>query len=190
VLRLQVRAARLQGWIDQRAEKASPQRAAAWVELSDRNRRRWEADQVTVRLADKSIIDFHEGGKRPTFRIEDSETATVDYADLFTPDGRIVTRLTPQRQAIIRKLLANRPIEDAAQTYWSKRKGNNRGAMQLDEPDTALGDWQEREMIARGLVWRGTRMEAAAGQGIRVFKAENIISGAIVGSAQDENAEY
>ena len=189
VLRLQVRAARLQGWIETRAANAKPIRAAAWAALAQRNWTRWESDQVTVRLADKSIIDFHEGGKRPTFRIEDSETATVDYADLFTPDGRIVTRLTPQRQSIIGKLLANRPIEDAAQAYWSKRKGSNRGAVQLEEPDTAVSDWQEREMIARGLVWRGTRVEAPAGKGIRVFKAENIISGAIVGAAQDENAD-
>ena len=45
VLRLQVRAARLQGWIDTRAAKAVPQRAAALAELSDRNRARWMPDE-------------------------------------------------------------------------------------------------------------------------------------------------
>lgn len=189
VLRLQVRAARLQGWIDTRFTKAATQRSAKWAESSRRNRARWEADQVTVRLADKSIIDFHEGGKRPTFRIEDSETATVDYADLFTPDGRIVTRLTPQRQAIIRKLLANRPIEDAAQEYWYKQRGAGRGAVSLEAPEQNADQWELREMVSAGLAWRGGRADAIAGQGIDVYKGENILAGELFGIPEHRNAD-
>ena len=189
VLRLQVRAARLQGWIDTRAAKAVPQRAAALAELSDRNRARWMPDQVTVRLADKSIIDFHEGGKRPTFRIEDSETATVDYADLFTPDGRVVTRLTAERQAIIRKLLANRPIEDAAQEYWYKQRGAGRGAVSLEAPEQNAEQWELREMVSAGLAWRGGRADAIAGQGIDVYKGENILAGELFGNPEHRNAD-
>lgn len=109
VLRLQVRAARLQPWLDARAV-----RNPALADLAARNRQRWEADRVTIRLADKSIIDFHEGGRRPTFRIADAETAVTDYADIFTPDGRIITRLTAERRAIIGKLHSNPTLEEAA----------------------------------------------------------------------------
>lgn len=189
VLRLQVRSARLQAWIDSRLDRAAPQRQAAWKELSERNRLRWQADQVTVRLADKNIIDFHEGGKRPTFRIEDSETATVDYSDLFTPDGRIVTRLTPQRQTIIRKLLANRPIEDAAQQYWYKQRGAGRGAVSLEAPGQNADQWELREMVGAGLAWRGKRADAPANEGIDVYKGENILAGELFGNPEHRNAD-
>jgi hypothetical protein len=117
VRRLQVRAARLQPTLDAKAAMASGPRQARWQALADRNRARWEPDRVTIRLADKSIIDFHEGGKRPTFRILDAETATADYADLFAPDGRIMTRVTPQRRAILDKLHANETLASAFRTY-------------------------------------------------------------------------
>ena len=123
VLRKQVHAARWQHRIEALAAKAPIARQAVWAAFVDRNRARWQPDRVTVKLADKNIIDFHEGGKRPTFRIADSETAIVDYADLFTPDGRIVTRLTPERQAIIGKLRRNEPIANALQDYWYKQSG-------------------------------------------------------------------
>jgi SAM-dependent methyltransferase len=184
VLRHQVRAARLQPWLEERAK-----RNPALAPLVQRNRKRWEADEVTVRLADKSVIDFHEGGKRPSFRIEDAEAATAAYADIFTPDGRIMTRLTPERRAIIEKLLANAPFPFACQTYWQKKKGEGRGAVQLEAPDREQEKWEQRDMIARGLVWRGTRKQAAPGEGLPVYKAENIISGSLVGEAQDANAD-
>lgn len=174
VLRLQVRAARLQPWIDARAASASPEQAQGWAERAARNRARWEPDRVTVRLADKSIIDFHEGGKRPTFRLGDAETVTMDYADMFTPDGRIMTRLTPERRAIIEKLEQNASFASATQTYWAKRSGTGRGAVQIAEPSRETERWQQRAMIGAGLAWRGTRGDAQPGSGVDVYKGENI----------------
>lgn len=184
VLRLQVRAARLQPWLDARAAR-NPELAP----LAERNRQRWEPDRVTIRLADKSIIDFHEGGRRPTFRIADADTAVADYADIFTPDGRVITRLTAERRRIMRKLHGNPLLESAAKTYWYKRSGRGRGTISLCSPVNERDAWEEREMISRGLVWRGTRFEADPGQGSIVYKAENIISGNLVGEPQDRNAD-
>jgi SAM-dependent methyltransferase len=189
VRRLQVRAARLQTFIDRRQAAAGGADRARWQALAERNRARWEPDRVTIRLADKSVVDFHDGGKRPSFRIGDADVAVADYAAIFTPDGRIMTRLTEQRQAILDKLHANARLEEAAQTYWYKRTGQGRGAVQLVRPKVEIERWVQREMIARGIVWRGARVEASLGQGIKVYKAENIVSGGLVGEPQDGNAD-
>jgi hypothetical protein len=189
VRQLQVRAVRLQPWLEQRLLASSADRKAFWGWLCARNRQRWEPDRVTIRLADKSIIDFHEGGKRPSFRLAHAETATADYADIFTPDGRIMTRLTARRRAILDKLFANETLTSAAQTYWYKRSGTNRGAIQIEPPAREVERWEQREMISRGLVWRGRRVPATPGAGLPVYKAENIISGGLVGQPQDANAD-
>lgn len=188
VRRLQVRAARLQSWLEKRLIASSVDRKAFWGGLCARNRERWEPDQVTIRLADKSIIDFHEGGKRPSFRIADAAAAQSDYADIFTPDGRIMTRLTPQRRLILGKLFANDTLTQAAETYWYKRSGANRRAIQIGPPTHELDRWERRVMIGAGLAWRGRRADAEAGKGIPVYKGENILAGALHGIPEHRNA--
>ncbi len=185
VRQLQVRAARLQPWLEKRLTMASPRHEAQWQAMAARNRARWEPDRVTIRLADKSIIDFHEGGKRPTFRIADAETATADYADLFTPDGRIMTRLTPTRQAVLDKLYANETLASALQTYWYKSSGADRGSTSLTEPTREVDRWERREMVSRGIVFAGRKEYAPSGSGHTVYKAENILTGEIFGDPQD-----
>jgi hypothetical protein len=184
VRRLQVRAARLQPALDAKAAVAGSSQAQ-WQALAERNRARWEPDQVTIRLAGKSIIDFHEGGKRPTFRIADAETSSADYADLFTPDGRIMTRLTPERRAILAKLHANDTLASALQTYWYKSSGSDRGSTTLTEPTREIDRWEQREMVSRGIVFAGRKEYAASGTGHTIYKAENILTGTIFGEPQD-----
>jgi hypothetical protein len=188
VRRLQVRAARLQPWLEKRLLGASLDRKAQWGALCARNRTRWEPDQVTVRLADKNIIDFHEGGKRPSFRIADADAAIAEYADIFTPHGRIMTRLTPGRREILGKLRANVTFATALQTYWYKSAGANRGSSTLTDPSGAAG-WEQREMISRGIVFAGRKEYASAGDGHTIYKAENILTGEIFGEPQDAGVE-
>ena len=188
VLRLQVRAARLQGFIDRRRTMAAPLWHAAWDAMATRNRARWEPDKVTVRLADKSVIDFHEGGRRPTFRLADAPTTEVDYADLFTPDGRIVTRLTERRREIVETLAKNRNLSNAAQPYWQRVRGKGRGEVQLETPKVELDNWEVRQAIGAGLAWRGARADAAPGEGIPVYKGENILSADLFGQPEHPNA--
>ncbi len=185
VRRLQVRAARLQLWLDARTAAASATRKPQWEAMASRNRARWEPDRVTIRLADKGIIDFHEGGKRPTFRIADAQTMTADYADIFTPDGRIMTRLTLARRAILAKLQANDKLASALQTYWFKSSGTDRGRTSLTEPTHELDRWERRGMISRGIVFAGRKEYAVPGAGHTTYKAENILSGGIFGEPQD-----
>lgn len=155
--------------------------------MATRNRARWEPDSITIRLADKSIIDFHEGGKRPTFRIADAATATANYADVFTPDGRIVTRLTAARRMIVEKLRTNTTLAAAFQTYWYKSSGGDRGNTTLIEPTREPERWERREMVSRGIVFAGRKAHSASGEGHTIYKAENILTGALFGDPQDND---
>lgn len=210
-LRHQVRAARLQPWIDARLAKASAARAAAWQRLSDRNRARWEPDQVIIKLADKSCIDFGDGTKRPTFDLAGIPGSRIDYADLFTPDGRIVTRITPERRTIINKLRANPQMSSAFQEYWYKKKGGKsapvdpnsphlplanqqadgapRGSVTTVPPQGDLSMWEHREMVSRGIVFAGRKKDAPKDKGHTIYKAENIVSGEIFGEPQDQGID-
>ena len=182
-----VRAARLQPWIDTRRLLASPARKPVWEKLAMRNRGRWEVDKVSIKLADKGCIDFGDGIARPSFNLKSIPEVRIDYADLFTPDGRIVTRMTPERRAIIAKLQGNPTLASALQEYWWKKSGNGRGTVRLAEPTTESFRWEHREMISRGIVYAGRKEFAAKGQGHTVYKAENIVSGSIFGEPQDSN---
>jgi N-6 DNA Methylase len=188
-LRMQVRAAGLHSKLEARAAKAAAHHKPDWDKVVARNRKRWEADTVTVRLADKSCIDFGDGSKRPTFKLGDVPPVIVDYADLFTPDGRIVTRLTPARRAIIAKLRGNPMLSSALQDYWYKKSGEGRGTVQLEEPTTQTIRWEHREMCGGGLAWRGKKADAEIGKGLDVYKGENILATGLIGDAQDQNAD-
>lgn len=188
-LRHQVRAARLQPWIDARLAKAIPANTAAWQSLSDRNRTRWEPDQVIIKLADKSCIDFGDGTKRPTFDLAGIPGSRLDYADLFTPDGRIVTRITPERRTIINKLRANPQMSSAFQEYWYKKSGEARGTVRLAAPTMDSFRWEHREMVSRGIVFAGRKKDAPKGKGHTIYKAENIVSGEIFGEPQDQGID-
>ncbi|MFV4741737.1 hypothetical protein ACNJU8_21255, partial [Mycobacterium tuberculosis] len=98
--------------------------------------------------------------------------------DLFTPDGRIITRLTGRRKAIFAKLFGNEPFARAARTYWYKRSGVDRRSVRLDPPSHELERWELREMIGSGLAWRGGRSGSGATGGHDVYKGENILAGA------------
>ncbi len=188
-LRYQVRAARLQPWIDARLANASPDKVAIWQSLSARNRKRWEPDEVIIKLADKSCIDFGDGTKRPTFDLASVPGSQLAYSDLFTPDGRIVTRITPERRTIINKLRLNPQMSSAFQEYWYKKSGEGRGNVRLTAPTMDSFRWEHREMISRGVVFAGRKKNAPEGSGHTIYKAENIVSGEIYGEPQDQGID-
>ncbi|MCX8508009.1 MAG: hypothetical protein ORN49_03865, partial [Rhodobacteraceae bacterium] len=160
-----VRAARLQPWIESRLAKASTAHKLGWEQLAQQNRTRWEADKVIIKLADKNCIDFGDGTARPSFDLHNIPEVQIDYADLFTPDGRIVTRMTPERRAIIAKLQGNATLATALKEYWYKKSGDGRGTVRLAEPKTESFRWEHREMMSRGIVYAGRKEFAASGKG-------------------------
>jgi len=188
-LRHQVRAARLQPWLDNRLKNSSPKHRDVWERIADRNRRRWVPDQVLIKLADKSCIDFGDGTKRPSFDLAAIKPALIEYSDLFTPDGRIVTRITPERRAIVNKLRANSQLSSALRQYWNKKSGQERGSVRLTAPSIDSFRWELREMISRGVVFAGRKKHAQNGVGHKIYKGENIVSGEIFGEPQDTGVD-
>lgn len=141
-------------------------------------------DEVTVRHVDELSVTRHasrHGRKaRPSFNIAASPEAKLPYADLFTPEGRIATRLTPERAAIVRRLRALDPLANAAKRLWVKRKG---GYEVRDTQPTGIGQaqWEARRMITDGVARRNTGTENTPG-GLDVYKGENIRTGGFAGS--------
>lgn len=189
ILRLQIRAARLDRWMHKRKRKAGGRRDAArerrWTDLIARNLIRWTPDRITVKLPDKSCIDFYDGDKRPAFRLSEVKGTDVEYSDVFSPDGRLLTRLNEERVRIIRKLRNNGRLERAFQTYWYRRSRDNGPTWQIEEPANPNHHWERREMVSRGLVFAGRKQTARRGKGHTIYKAENIVAGEIYGDPQD-----
>lgn len=138
---------------------------------------------VVCHVTDNSVIrDPTDRKARPIFDLSASPQSTLPYADIFTPEGRIATRLTPERSAIIKKLRALEKFSDAAKTYWTKRKG---GFKAVDKKPTGIGEafWEESRMISDGVARRNTGTENTK-DGLDVYKGENIRTGSLVGNPQ------
>ncbi len=136
-------------------------------------------DTVSLRLASHDCVIRDHSGALPEFDLEGLPEQHIPYADLFTPDGRIMTRLTPARLAIIRKLwICGGTLRDAAKTYW---RGSSRAAQgkYTEKRPEQLTDWAERQMLTRGIVFRNQR--AYKPEGYTVYKGENIISAELQG---------
>ena len=141
-----------------------------------------DTDTVTVRHVDEaSIIPSPVGRRaRPTFDLDASPEAHVAYADLFTPEGRIATRMTLERAPIVRKLRALAPLSSIAKRYWTRRKG---GFQAVDVKPNGVGEaqWKEQRLITYGAARRGTGTENSP-DGLDVYKGENIRTAGIAGT--------
>ena len=139
-------------------------------------------DTVSVRIATKECISEGEDGGLPEFAFGSLPEELVPYADIFSPDGRILTRLTTGRAALMRRLRPLATFEDAAKPFWVKKI---RGAVSeyRDTPPAANDlKWEARKMISGGLAFRATRPSAKGGAGKHdVYKGENIIAGELQG---------
>lgn len=139
-------------------------------------------DVVIVRHVDERSVARAGNGRRkarPVFDLNAAPEARIAYADLFTPEGRIATRMTPARAPIVRKLRAQDTLASAAKRYWTRRKG---GYKARDTEPTGIGqaDWEEQRMIGDGIARRGRGEEGKAG-GHDIYKGENIRTGGLVG---------
>lgn len=137
-------------------------------------------DIVSIRYADHSCVHSLENDALPEFDLENLPEATVHYEELFSPDGRILTRLTPIRLATLHKLWANATFADVAKPYWVRKEGS-KIVEWTDEPPTNENGWDARRMIAGGVAFRGAKPQCASG--IDIFKGENIVAAELQGGA-------
>jgi SAM-dependent methyltransferase len=152
------------------------------------NRPATAEDNVSLRLATHECVKRDQGGQLPTFELEALPEQIIPYADLFTPDGRIMTRLTTERLAVIRKLWnCGGTLRDAAKTYWVGRSRAARGKHTDKQPEEMAVDWAERQMIAGGIAFR--HQKATKENGHQVYKGENIISAELQGEPVERDVD-
>jgi hypothetical protein len=143
-------------------------------------------DKVSIRFADRACVKRQAGGALPEFDLAALPEALIPYPDLFSPDGRILPRLTPRRLEILRKLWKNSSFADAAKPYWV-RKERGKIVEWVDQEPPDPHRWEARRMIAGGVAFRGAKTERD--KGIPVYKGENIVATELQGDPVLENAD-
>ncbi len=77
-----------------------------------------------MRAADRSYVEFPEGEERPRLMLDRLPEERVPFAALFSADSWILTRLTPARLEIIRKLRSCGTLAGACKRYWVRTERN------------------------------------------------------------------
>lgn len=150
------------------------------------NRPPKEDDTVSVRFADHSCVLPQEASALPEFDLEGLPESIIPYADLFSPDGRILTRATPARLTVLHKLWRQQTFTNAAKPYWVRKDGS-KIVEWVDEEPTVNG-WEERRMIGGGIAFRGSKAQTSSG--IDVYKGENIIAAELQGEPALPRADF
>lgn len=151
------------------------------------NRPAKEDDFVSIRYADRSTVRHHVGDALKDFALDKLPESIVPYTSLFSPDGRILTRLTPARLDILHKLWGNQTFSDVAKPYWVRKERSN-VIEWVDQEPAILNEWEARRMIAGGIAFRGSKVQCE--NGIDVYKGENIIACELQGVAVLPSADF
>jgi len=139
------------------------------------------SDTVSIRIASRDCVIPGDDGSMPDFTFESLPEETIPYADVFTPDGRILTRLTNRRSEILRKLWAQKTLTDVAKPYWVRKQGSKVVEWTTDPSHSLSLEWERRQLISTGIAFRATR-SAANGSGTHdIYKGENIIAAELQG---------
>jgi hypothetical protein len=148
-----------------------------------------EQDRVRLRVADERCAKFTGlDQKHIQFDLNQSISVEMPYADIFTPDGRILTKINPGRKAVLDRF-CGQTFDDIAQRFWVGKSKNTIIKWSLEKPiEVDELRWEEADMLRRGAVFR-REIHQAAQDGITVFKGENIVSCRIEGNAQHENID-
>ena len=148
-------------------------------------------DTVRLRVADERCALFTEGAEvHVRFDLEAAPVVELPYADLFSPDGRWLTRLTPERKRILNRF-AGQTFGDIAQRYWvGKNKRGKIEAWSRERPESDPDNlrWEQESMIRMGAAFRGKKFAAEQG-GLPVFKGENIVACKIEGEPVETNID-
>ena len=146
-------------------------------------------DKILLRVADERCAKFTGfDQKHVEFDLNKATLTKMPYADVFTADGRILTKITPERKAILNRF-AGGTFEDIAQKFWVGKSKNTIRAWSLkrseDEEDLR---WEETDMIRMGAAFRGEIHQAEKG-GMDVFKGENIVACQVEGNPVNQNID-
>jgi hypothetical protein len=146
-------------------------------------------DKIVLRVADERCAKFTGfDQKHVEFDLNKATLTQMPYADVFTSDGRILTKITPERKMILDRF-AELTFEDIAQKFWIGKSKNTIRAWSLtrskDEEDLR---WEETDMIRMGAAFRG-EIHQAEKDGLDVFKGENIVACRLEGNPVNQSIE-
>lgn len=156
------------------AKEIFPEVAVNPVILIVQKRRPSENDRITLKFLDSPT------DKKGKEILNDLKIVDFRYDEIFTEDGRILTKVTPERLELINHIRKFPTFEDVARVWWRKKEGNACVEASLNEPCEGEG-WEQSKMIARGLVFRRQKHRGSW----RVYKGENILACQLI----DEPAE-
>ena len=139
-----------------------------------------EDDRVVIHLADeRCVLPPSVKGGRPEFDLNQAATSDIAYAEIFAPDGRILTRLTLRRLEIVQKLRGCATLTDAAKPFWTRRR---RGGLDVEANcPSGFGEsrWEKQRLIRDGIARRG--QGGISDAGFSLWKGENIRAGGLTG---------
>ncbi len=146
-------------------------------------------DRICLRVADERCARFTGfDQKHVEFDLNKATLTEMPYADVFTPDGRILTKITPERKGILDRF-AGQTFEDIAQTFWVGKSKSTIQAWSLnrskDEEDLR---WEKADMVRMGAAFRGEIHQAEKG-GLDVFKGENIVACQLEGDPVNQDID-
>ena len=148
-------------------------------------------DKIRLRVADERCAKFTGyDQKHVEFDLNKATLTEMPYAAVFTADGRILTKLTPKRKAILDRF-AGKTFDDIAQTFWVGKSKNTIHAWSLNKPaadDERDLRWEQADMIRMGAAFRGEVHEIKSG-GMDVFKGENIVACQLEGNPVNQNID-
>lgn len=145
-------------------------------------------DVVSVRFADASCVRREHSDTVPEFDLEGLPEALIAYEDLFSPDGRILTRLTDRRLELLKKLRRHQTMLEAAKPFWVRHQGS-RTADVTDEPPPSPLEWEQRRLLVGGVAFRNKGKNATSPTGPDVYKAENILATELQGDPVTKRAD-
>ncbi len=139
-----------------------------------------EDDPVRLSTADERCAHVTGIDERHlAFHLEDAPSCVVAAKDIFTSDGRILTRITPKRLAVLKRF-EGQTFGSVVHRIWVAKRGAAIHHWAREQP--AMVDefrWEPKELIGMGAAFRGS--EHTKPGGFRVFKGENIAACALVG---------
>ena len=149
-----------------------------------------DKDKIRLRVADERCAKFTGyDQKHVEFDLDKATLEEMPYADVFSADGRILTKLTPHRKAILDRF-AGKTFNDVAQTFWVGKSKNTIVAWARERPEKDERDlrWEQTDMIRRGAVFRG-EVHQAENNGMDIFKGENIVACRVEGNPIQTNID-
>lgn len=142
-------------------------------------------DVVSVRFADHACVKRTDTDSVPEFDLNSLQESVIPYSNIFSPDGRILTRVNNSRLEILRKLWLNKTFSDVAKRFWVKKNGAK--IIDWTDIEPIIGEWEQRIMISGGIAFRGSKPQCDGG--MNVYKGENIIATELQGEPAINNAD-